>query len=113
MAKQIIVLSTNQNTTGLVGVVCLFWLTVPAGSELLKPSAGSAWVGASAGEISALQNGTVIEEFFQPQFPATLTKAQIEAQLLAVYTARQAAFTAGTKPGQYFGVFCDAGVWSS
>lgn len=113
MAKQVIILSIDQGDPGLINVNCAFWIAVPPGSEIPQSTGRSAWSGASTAELTALQNGTVLEKTNSFVFSSAKTKAQIEADLAAAFNSLQTAFT--TRPvGQFFGVFLDSATgWSA
>jgi hypothetical protein len=114
MAKQIIALETNPSDGGYISLTIAMWFPVPAGREVTVPSlTKSAWTGASAAEIQALQLGTVKEEVNTFRFPSSYSAAQIKAELQASYTARLAYLNSLPFQGQYYGVFFDGTVWSA
>jgi hypothetical protein len=114
MAKQIIVLDVSKPNASDINVHWVFWLYPAAGREVPLPNATSLWRGAQPADITALQAGTVVEEPDAVQYPAGSTKVQIEADLVARYNARAAAFAAKQNPNQFYGVFFDSATgWSS
>jgi hypothetical protein len=115
MAKQAIILTVARGSGGDVDVTWLFWLPVPAGQQIpLTLTTVSAWTGATAVDNTAIQNGTVIEEVHEAQFPVSMTKAQIQAAIVAAYNTRTAQFAARQNPNQYFGIFFDSVTgWSA
>jgi hypothetical protein len=114
MAKQIITLEVQPGVGGMTTVTYVFWFPVTVGKEVPQPSlTKSAYAGASAASLQALQLGQVIEESSSDTFPSSATKAQIQAQLQGIYSGR-AAYLASLPPkGQYYGVFFDGTVWSA
>jgi len=111
MAKQAIVLGVNQSSL-FTSVSAVFWFPVTQSGTAKAVSGGSAWSGATAGENTAIQNGTVIEEQQSFQFPTGLAAASIKDFLLTYWTRRNAQI-GGVGPNLYNGVFVDAGVWSA
>jgi len=113
MAKEVIVLRVDSKTIpGSLIINYLLWLTTT--SPVSAPSFTTQFPGATAGEIAALQAGTTIEESYSVPFPNSLTKAQVELFLQSHASSRQAAFSAGTQPGAFFGTFFDSLTgWSS
>ena len=90
---------------------CVFWYPISSGG--LAQASGSAWSGASAGENTAIQNGSVLEEQQTFQFPVGTTPANIEAQLLQLWTNRNTQL-GGKGPAQFAGVFNDSATgWSA
>lgn len=114
MAKEVVVLRTFLGPGGDRNVNFLLWLSVPAGSEIPIPGGTSDWAGASAAENTAIANGQILEEVYSTQYPQTMTVAQIKADLVSRYNARQAQVTARPNPNQFYGVFFDSvSGWSA
>ncbi len=112
MAKDVIVLDIGANQGGFTTVRCCFWLTIS--NPIAIPNAVSQWQGASASENAALASGAVREEVYSFQFPTGTSKATIENNLLALFTARQTWVTAQVSPGQFYGTFHDSSTgWSA
>jgi hypothetical protein len=112
MAKQIIILGVNQSSLW-TSVNALFWFPVTQSGTAKAVTAGSAWAGATAGENTAIQNGTVIEEQQSFQFPTGLATASMKDFLLNYWTRRNAQI-AGVGPNLYNGVFDDSVTgWSA
>lgn len=114
MAKQIIVLDVSRLNGSDINVHWLFWLYPAAGREVPLATGTSQWRNATVPELDAIKAGTVVEEGYNSQWPAGATKAKIQADLVAAYTARAAAFAALMNPNQYYGVSYDSGTgWSA
>jgi hypothetical protein len=113
-AKQIITLETNTADGGQISVRVAMWFPVTAGKELPRPDMlKSAWSGASAGEMTALQTGTVVEETRTFNFPNSYTVTQIKAALVAAYATRATYLATLPFQGQYYGIFYDGATWSA
>jgi hypothetical protein len=100
----------SNQPQGQIGVRYLLWLTTQ--NPIQRTGFVSQWAGASAQEANALVAGTTVEVSRFMQFPATLTKAQIQAFLQQDFVCQQAAFAAATQPGAFFGGFMDSVGWS-
>jgi hypothetical protein len=110
MAKQIIILErpdVNRFTA-------CFWLAVPVARQPIYVNAGatSSYKQASAGEITALQSGAVVEQTADMVFLATTTLAQIKTALIAEHAQRQAALDAAN-PWDRYGTFYDGTSWTT
>jgi hypothetical protein len=113
MAKQIIVLRTNVGPGGDTNVNVLGWYAVTTQKAVPIVNGVSIWSGASGPENAAIAAGTVVEEAYQIQYPSTYSTAQIKADLISKWTARQSAITAQPNPNAYFGIFFDSSTgWS-
>jgi hypothetical protein len=110
MAKQIIVL--EQTAANRFNIA--FWLAVPAARQAFyaNPSAVSAFKTASAGELSAIQSGAVVEQVGEFSYPAGMGLAAIQSALQAEWTARQAAVTALNSWNRY-GTSWDGASWTA
>jgi hypothetical protein len=108
-AKEVIVLSTNTTAPNL-NVSVLFWLTTTQGVP--NTSITSFWSGASTQEIGAIRAGVVVETGINVIYPTTYTKAQIQADLAARWSAAQANLASAVQPGQFYGGFFDGNSWS-
>jgi len=112
MAKEVIILEVNTNTPNQMAVHYLLWLT--STKPVPRPNFNSQWTGASAGETSALQAGTVVEESYSVTFPQSFGTGNIKTFVQDHYNDRQAYFTSQTQPGQYYGVYYDSSTgWSA
>ena len=97
-AKRLTVPSTGidaaQPAEEKIAIRCIFWLSVPAGTEApitdtqATPTRFSA---ATQAERDALLSGMIVEEEHGQQFPNDSTPAQIRQALVAAYEARVAA----------------------
>ena len=112
MAKQIIVLDTLPGDGGRNMVRAAFWFPIQAGKRIPISGATSSWTGASGQELTALADGSVVEEVVSMPFAASYTAAQIRAALLTAWTDRKAWKDAQPFSGQYYGVYYD-GSWSA
>jgi hypothetical protein len=110
MAKQIIILGTNQNSLW-TNISCVLWYPITSGAK--TQTTGSVWSGAAAAENSAIQAGTVLEEQNTFQFPTNLPTANMKAFLQQYYANRNAQIN-GVGPGLYQNVYDDnATGWSA
>lgn len=113
MAKQIIVLETYRGTgQGDSEVRFVFWFSIPAARRVPIAGATSAFKTASAPELAALADGSVIEEVLQIQVPAGTTTAQVRTRLEARYAARAAEIAALPNVNQFYGTFWDGTSWT-
>ena len=107
--KQIIVLERTDNNRFTVA----FWLDVPVARRpfYADATATSAYKQASAAEITAIQTGAVKEQTGDFSFPGALTIANIQALLIAEFTARQLAVN-NFNPWNRYGTNFDGTVWT-
>lgn len=91
MAKRIIVLDKVRNAPGIAYRFAL-WAAIPATRQSFyaDATATSAWTGASAAEITAIQQGAVVERVETNQWPAGTPIATIQADLLLRWNVFQA-----------------------
>lgn len=110
MAKQIIVLNNSASDVGSFNVRVVFW--VPVSPAYPNPQiTSSAWKDASASEIQALQQGTVIEFVKSFNFANGTPVATMKSVLNSAYTAFVASMPS---PAPFFGVFFDSvTAWSA
>lgn len=109
MAKEIIALDQSQAGTGMFTVRVAFWVTMA--QPVPVPNATSAWQGASAGDLAAIQAGTILEVVLGFTFPNGTPAATIKSVLQSAYTALQAGIPS---KGQYYGIFFDSvNGWSA
>ena len=117
MAKQIIILAAHDHAATdnpMTVYDVAYWLAVPTARQpfYADPNATSAWSGASAGEIAALQNGSVVEMVFTYQVSGTQTLTQIKTALQNIWTTLQSNITARNLWDRY-GSFWDGTTWTS
>lgn len=109
--KQIIILDIQGGNSNMMTVNYLFWLTTS--QPIAKPNLQSRWAGASGGEVSSLQAGSVIEESYQITVASATSTAALKTLLNAQFTARQTYFTSQLNPGAWYGIFFDSTtLWS-
>jgi hypothetical protein len=111
MKKIIILNKVNQKTYFEVNYI--FWLSVPVAQQpfRINPQAASAYSGASAAELTALQNGSVVEFAGKASYLSEVTNAQIGVDLVSKYNAEQSALNADDK-FNYFGSFWNGTNWT-
>ena len=111
MAKKIVILGVGTQNNIFNNVDAVFWFPITSGAQ--TQANGSAWSGASAGENTAIQNGTVLEERTGFQFPVGVPSGTIEAILLQHWTNRNAQIN-GKGPALFGGTFNDSvSGWSA
>lgn len=112
MARLIIILD-KQDAGGDIGFKVAFWASVPAARQtfLVDATRKSAVVGLSAAELTAIQNGSVLEKVDSFRFPAGTTITQVQAALLVAYNAFQSDVT-NLNPWQRYGTFWDGTTWT-
>lgn len=113
MARQIIVLERAPSTIGAISVNAVFWIPVTAGQEAPRPGFISAVRGPdepTAGELAALQTGSVFELVTSWQLPVSYNATQARAFLELAYAAAVAAFV---PPGQLYGMKWDGTTWTN
>lgn len=113
MAKQIIILNKSAGPAGDQLFNCAFWIAVPAGQQVPLPGFVSAFRGATAAELAALQAGTVVEQQYSTQYPATFTTAQIESALQTAYATASTTFGNQPNPNTLYGTFFDGTAWNA
>lgn len=109
MAKQIIILDKLDNGRYRYAL----WATVPVARQAFyaNASAKSIWKDAGASELTALQNGSVVE-FSDVLAVDGLTIGQAETQLQAAFTAFQTAIS-NNNPWLRYGSFFDGTSWTA
>jgi hypothetical protein len=124
ITKQICILDIRESVGGFVNLRCCFWIAVTNGypnSGLTSAYPNITTDTNTAGILTAIQAGTIIEEVYTFQFPTnwiTLDLSTVEALLLAYFRARQAvhAGTVGAlpDPGALFAFMYDSAAgWSA
>jgi hypothetical protein len=110
--RVVIVREDTRSTPGLNHVTAAYWFAVPAGQELPKPGFTSCFPGASSDETTELQTGRVEEECFTQPIASSLTAAQKQASLQAVWNDRNTYRNSQTQSGENYGrTMNDQGVW--
>lgn len=117
MARQVIVLEKLDVAVAGndVGFRLAFWCTVPVGRQPFY--ANAAFVSAvkdgsvTAPELTALQNGSVVEIVEEKRWPAGKTGPQMKADAAARFTALQAEVNA-RNPWASYGTSFDGAVWA-
>ena len=108
-AKKVIILSVLPSVSG-IQVSALCWITTVAG---ITVSSGSAWSGASAAEVAAINAGNVQEKALTPIYGNGTTKASIQTDLQNQCSTLQSTLTnAAVQPGQFTGGYFDGAGWS-
>ena len=120
MARQILLTETAKASDGITVVTGFFWFPIAASNARVpRPAFVSAGVGftgsalMTAGEQTALEDGSVREERWVKQFSASTTNAQIKAELQRCYVDRTAAVALEPATRQFYGVSFDGTVWSA
>lgn len=114
MAKQVIILDTNVSDGGLVAVRAAFWIPVTPGQETPLPAlASSNWRGADGKEITALQEGSVVEEVRQFVFGRSLDTPTVQKLIQVAYDDRLAYLESIPPRGQFYGAYLDNGSWTA
>jgi hypothetical protein len=108
---RIIVLDQPDGNPNSYNVV--FWADVSAARQSFyaNTAATSAWAGATATDIQALQNGSVVETVQPHQMPSGTTLAQIEAYLQGQWQNYQTKIT-NYNPWIHYGSTWDGTTWT-
>lgn len=114
MARKIIILESNPPGQGDIQFRFAMWADVPAArqSRYADATFASAVAGATAGEITALQTGAVVETVREARWPAGTTIPNIQAALVTEFNAYQARVTA-SNPWQRYGTSWDGSIWTA
>jgi hypothetical protein len=114
MAKQIIILETVRGTgLGDTEVRHVFWFAVPLARRVPIAGKVSAYRDATAGETTALQDGSVYEEQYSIQIPSGTNAAGVRSLLESRYAARQNELSALPNPNTYYGSYWDGSTWTT
>lgn len=91
----------------------VFWASVPAARQTFNadPTETSVVKDVTAAELTAIQNGQIIEQVNTVNYPAGTTIASIQADLVNKFNAFQAQVTA-LNPWKYFGTTWDGTAWT-
>lgn len=112
MAKKIIILNKTPQTN-YFEVDYIFWLTIPSAQKALRinASAVSAFPSATADELVALRDGSILEVGGKTSYSTGTTTAAIGTDLIAKFNAAQTDLNADVK-FSYFGTFWDGTSWT-
>lgn len=113
MAKKIIILNRTDIPSDLNFNVC-FWADVPAARQpfYANPTATSQYKEATAGELSALQSGAVVEKVQKFNFAAGTPIATIQSTLISAFNQYQD-FINGYNEWNRYGTSWDGSTWSA
>jgi len=118
MARQIIILE-NQNPGRSGGDPIsyryAFWLSVPAARQSFYANANavSAVKDASAGELSAIQSGSIKEKVGVFSVPSGTALGQIQSGLVSQFNADQTALNASSaNQWDHYGTNWDGATWT-
>lgn len=113
MVKKIIVLDAQPGPDGSTLLRAVFWFDVPAARRVPIPQTISSYRDATPSEVSALQDGSVLEKVASFYVPAGATGAQVKGNLEARYASALAKISGLPNPNKYYGASWDGTVWSS
>jgi len=110
--KRIIILNALP---GVQAYRYALWAVTPASRQAFYANlnAKSAWKDIAPAELTALQNGSIVEKVDSFSNPTSLTLAQIKSQLEAIWTAYQAFVTAYNPWDRYGSFFDDTSTWTN
>jgi hypothetical protein len=114
-ATQIIVLSMQDAGSNRVIYNYLCWLNTP--NPLPNPNFVSQWkaigssVGPSAPQITALQNGTVVEQIGIITVSSTTAIAAVQNTMISDCNSRQAYINTNPGPGTFYGQTWNGTSW--
>jgi len=113
MAARFKVIILDQDPVDSNNYRFVMWADVPAARQSFyaNATAKSAWIGALAVDITALQNGSVVETVVTQRVPSTSTLAQIEAFLQTQWNAYQTQIT-NFNPWIHYGSTWDGTTWT-
>lgn len=110
MTRRVIILESKPNNTFRFAM----WADVPATRQTFyaNASATSAVKDATAAELSAIQSGAIAERVGESGFIGTATVAQVQAALIAAFTAYQTEIN-NYNPWVRYGTFYDGTSWTA
>jgi hypothetical protein len=111
MPRQIIVLETNPADGGFITVNCIFWFA--QATPVPQPNFVSQFKTPTAAEATALQDGTVAEEFHTFKYAKTQTRAQIEGALALAYADRKTYRDSQPNVNANYGRSWDGTAWTN
>ena len=106
--RKIIVLKNSVNPDGSQIANYVFWLTPPVAIQKSNPSFTSLVPDVTTPELTALQNGTVIEQSYSTSFKDTNSMA---AKLISDYNTQQTFLNAQLTVKNYSGTYWDGTTW--
>lgn len=112
MARKIIVLE-RVNIPSDFSFKYVFWLSVPAARQTYNANATASSVvkDATAAELTAIKNGSVVEVTGIAEYLAGTSVPTIQADLINKYNAEQAKLNTANQ-WQYYGSSWDGTTWS-
>jgi hypothetical protein len=113
MAKKIIILG-KQNISNYFEVSYLLWVDVPLAQQTFRsnPDATSQYKGATASEITALKDGSIVEMTGVCSFIEGTPTSAIKSELIGKYNAAQNDVNADTQ-FNYYGVYYNGTNWAN
>lgn len=109
--RQIIILNNNLNLDGTTTVNYVYWISVPAIIQKANPSATSVVPNITQAELTALQNGSVIEQQVSSLLSPGFIASDAAATLIRGYTAQQNLYTQQGLAKNYAGAYYDGTSW--
>ena len=115
-AVQIVVLNASDAGSNRVTYNYLCWLNSP--NALPNPSFVSQWkalgssTGPSAAQITALQNGSVIEQFASITVSSSTAIGAVETTMISDCSARQSYVTTNPGQGIFYGQTYNGSSWT-
>lgn len=113
MARKIVIIDVVKQPNGDFNLSCVFWLTAPANRTIQKPGATSKVPDATAGELSSLAAGTVVEQFIDSGLvPSGTSVATVKTTLQNLYNAAQTALNNTAALSNFILDNWDGSVWA-
>ena len=113
MAARFKIIILERLSPSQVSVRFAMWADVPAARQAFYADANkkSAWTGANASDLTALQNGSVLERVETLTMDSAATVPNIKASLQSRYTIFQDEVTNTDKAYQFYGTTWDGTTW--
>jgi hypothetical protein len=111
MPRQIIVLETNPADGGMITINSVFWF--PQAPAIPSPGFVSRFKTPTTAEATALQDGSVVEEYKSMQFAKSLSATSLKALLVAAWTDRKAYRDSQPNVNANYGLSYDGTAWSA
>lgn len=114
MSLKIIILNTNNQSDGSFSISGVFWLTAPESLTIPLPSFKSQVANITSTQLTALQNGTIVETHFNTGlYPSGTTLADVKIDLQSLYDSAQTKLNNSIPPSTGFvGAVFDGTSWS-